>query len=85
MNLYVFEPNDYGIGYYTMAASKERAVEYLIEYLEEVAEQAQTPSAQLNRDIERWKTADVNNPDSFPKYYTIEEYEEGEVVKYEWF
>lgn len=84
MKLYVFEPNDYGVGYYTMAASKEEAVKYLIEYLEKVEKQLQASSAQLNLDIERWKEVDVNTPDSFPKHYTLEEYEEGEVVKYEW-
>jgi|ERR1035437_9341044 hypothetical protein len=79
LKLYYFNPNDYGDTFGTMAHSKEEAIQFLLKYLEERVKGA-IHSEWCITQVKKWSEVDVNDANTYPDGYTIEEYSLGEVL-----
>jgi hypothetical protein len=102
LKMYYFNPNTYGEEYFTIALNEDKALEYLKEYLYDMANLEEDDPDFCYVDIHKetyneWKDITIDDLkmdlDSRPKpvpelyyhsfKYTIEEYEEGDVVRTE--
>lgn len=77
MKMYYFNPNSYGEEYFVMAENKNKALEYLLNFLS-------TSEEEYNRDqVSIWENVNVEEPDTFPTGYTLDEHLKGQVVRTE--
>ena len=80
MKMYYYNPNDYGSEYFVMAESKTQAHQYLIKYLKEMLLKEKDFKLYYQEDLKLWKTVNPLDATTFPKRYTLDEYEVGSVV-----
>ena len=87
MALYHFNPNGLGENYFVAAKDKELALKSLVRFLEEelskkrkyYKENAINGSANSS-DVKAWKNVDALDRYTYPKNYSIDEYEQGIVI-----
>ena len=75
MKLYYFNPNDYGQEYMVCSHSKRDALNSLKEHLKKMSDEDE--GYYWGGEYIRWKNATIYD---LPQRYTIDEYEEGQVL-----
>ena len=81
MKVYYFNPNTYGSEFIVMAKSKESAFNSVVKHLFDYWQKPENIKFGFNRDeYMRWALASVEN---LPEIYSIEEYDENQVIETE--
>lgn len=92
MKLYRLNPNTWGSVWYVMSDSKEKALKLLIddmrkEHAETIAHYRKMGVDDDSDDdgwVKTWEAVDVNDPTTFPKQYTLDEFDVGQVIRAEY-
>lgn len=83
MKMYYYNPNDYGDQFFVMAENKTEAHKCLLKHLENKIVTESCYSEMYQEDLEIWKKVNPLDGKSFPKKYTLDEYEIGSVIQSE--
>lgn len=81
MKLYVFEPNCWDRKYIVMCESKKDALEYLLASLKKEADNKRYKHKSDYDTLKQWSSVDVDEPLTYPRNYSIEEYKVGDVLE----
>lgn len=83
MKLYYFNPNSWGAEYFVTSSSKNEAHVSLLNHLKKRSEEDKCYGQFYKEDLEEWQKVDINNPDTFPKGYTLDVIEPNTIVQTE--
>lgn len=83
MKLYYFKPKSYDYEYFVMASNKTEAHKSLMKYLEKKFKSNESGNYLYGSEILAWKGVNPNDQSTFPSGYTLEEFEEGEIIQSE--
>jgi hypothetical protein len=85
MNIYLFDPNDWGMRYFVMAENKVQAHEYLLKHFERLIDDPNEKyQKQSNKvDLKMWKKVNPLDANTFPQKYSLKEFEAGHVIESE--
>jgi len=83
MKMYYYNPNDYGAEFFVMAENKTKAHEYLLKYLENKIVGESCYTKEYQEDLELWKKVNPLDNKTFPRKFTLDEYEIGAVIQSE--
>jgi len=85
MKLYYINPNNYGAEYFTIAKNPSEALLNLKTYLHSktILSKTDPEYCYIDQHIEKYNEWKGVIPNNLPHEYTIEEYEEGEVIESE--
>lgn len=84
MKLYHFNQNGYGEEYYTMAENKVEAHKALIAYLKLHAEDPNEHYKwNYEQCLEKWINVNPEDPATFPRKFSLDEFEAGHIIESE--
>lgn len=84
MKLYHFNCNGYGEEFYTMAENKIKAYNALIAYFEQRIEDPKEAYKWAHEGyLKQWKNVNPEDPKTFPREFTLDEFEAGHIIQSE--
>ncbi len=79
MKLYYFNPNEYGQEFIVMAETKALAYEALLTRFKHEIE-AEQNSSFYAEELKVWESIVLEDPSTYPRVYTIDEFNAGQVI-----
>jgi len=84
MKLYHFNCNGYGEEFYTMAENKIKAYNALIAYFEQrIGDPKEAYKWAYEEYLRQWKIVNPEDPGTFPREFTLDEYESEHIIQSE--
>ena len=84
MKLYLFDPNTWGMRYFVAAENEVAAHKSLLVYFKlKIKDPEEYYSDEYKQKLKKWKKVNPLDASTFPRNYTLKEFEGGTVVESE--
>jgi len=84
MKMYYYNPNNYGEEFFVLAENKTNAHEYLLKHLKNKIKKEKPYQTTYHKDLlNLFEKVNPLDDTTFPRKYTLEEYEVGDVIQSE--
>ncbi len=83
LKMYHLNPNDYGEEWYTITYDKTEALNNILNFIKTKIDSEISFKSYYTNYYELFNRVDINNLETFPDKYTLDEYENGSVIRSE--